>query len=523
MKPEVLSIAGFDPSGGAGLIADIETISALGGHCTGIVTATTAQSIEHFVAANPTPAALVAMQIAALYQDKQPAKSIKLGMLGSVDNVKVISDFLMTRARDCFVIIDPVLKSSSGGVLGDQDVVAAYRQHLLARADLVTPNLPEASALLGRQVRNTQEMDEAAFALLELGAKAVLVKGGHLNVERSNLRTCDDVQFIKDKCIENPAVDKQDSILGIFDPQELALDRYRDRSGRAYWLASPRLGQTARGTGCVLSAAIASGVSNGQDLLDAIVMARAYIHRALRLSSCSRLYHAPWPVSAEDFSKIAPELSDLQDKLVFPSTGAEALGFYPIVDRAAWLPRLHSISTQGRRLSTIQLRIKDLTGAALEQEVATAVSYAKQHQIRLFINDHWQLAMCMQAYGVHLGQEDLETADLRAIAAAGLRLGLSTHSYAELARAKAVGPSYIALGPIRPTTCKAMRFGPQGTQRIQEWLQLSAEPLVAIGGLRYQDVRDIKALGASGIAVISDVLHAPSPEERAHQWLTEFL
>lgn len=522
MTPAVLSIAGFDPSGGAGLIADIETVAALGGHCSGIVTATTAQSMHHFVAANPTPASIVAMQLSALHASTKPAKAIKLGMLGSADNAKVITNFLVNQAKDCFVVVDPVLATSSGGKLGDSALIASYLEHLIRRADLITPNLPEASAILGKSIINCDDMDRAALDFIGLGAKAVLIKGGHLSSQNAMLES-NAMQGLEDNCHGNNTTNSQHLSSQIPPRPQLVFDRYRDQRGHTFWLTSPRLPQTARGTGCVLSTAIAYALASGQDPIDSIVMARAYIHRALRLSCDSRLKHTNWPVSAEDFPWLAPEITQLQRPLVFASTGPQALGLYPIVDRAAWLPRLCTISISGQRISTAQLRIKDLTGSALEQEVATAIAYAKQHRIRLFINDYWQLAIRMQAYGVHLGQEDLATADLAAIAEAGLRLGLSTHSYAELARANSIVPSYVALGPIYPTSCKAMRFGPQGPRRIHEWQQLCRVPLVAIGGLRHQDAQQIKALGADGIAVISDIMHASNPEDRVRQWLMEII
>jgi hydroxymethylpyrimidine kinase/phosphomethylpyrimidine kinase/thiamine-phosphate diphosphorylase len=481
----VLTIAGVDPSGASGVIADARAMSALGARPACVVTATTAQGMTRFWAPHPVAPDVVAAQLAALRTDTSSPRAIKLGMLGSAEAARVVAAHLEAAAPEAFVVVDPVLRSSSGGALADAGVPAVYRDRIVRRADLVTPNLPEAALVLGRPVRSLADMDAAAQELLELGAKAVLVKGGHL------------------EGAEHTAT-------------PLALDRYRDRTGRAFWLAAPRLPQGARGTGCVLSAAVAAAVALGQDPVDALVMARAYVQRGLRLATDAVLVHAPWPVSAVDFPWLAPELGDVSARLAFPPTGPRPLGFYPIVDRAAWLPRLAPLG-----VDLIQLRIKDLRGEELATEVASAVDYARRHDLRLFVNDYWQLALALGAYGVHLGQEDLETADLRAVAAGGLRLGVSTHSYAELARAAALHPSYVALGPIHETTCKSMRFGPHGPARIAEWRALTTAPLVAIGGLRCEEARTLKALGADGLAVVSDVVRAASPEARACQWLGE--
>jgi hydroxymethylpyrimidine kinase/phosphomethylpyrimidine kinase/thiamine-phosphate diphosphorylase len=481
----VLTIAGVDPSGASGVIADARAMSALGARPACVVTATTAQGMTRFGAPHPVAADVVAAQLAALGTDAPAPRAIKLGMLGSTEAARVVAAHLEGAAPEAFVVVDPVLRSSSGGALADDGILLVYRERIVRRADLLTPNLPEAAAILGRPVRSLADMDAAAQELLELGARAALVKGGHLEAaERS--------------------------------ATPLALDRYRDRTGRAFWLAAPRLPQGARGTGCVLSAAVAAAVALGQDPVDAVVMARAYVQRGLRLATDAFLAHAPWPVAAVDFPWLAPELEDVSARLAFPPTGPRPLGFYPIVDRAAWLPRLAPLG-----VDLIQLRIKDLDGDELVREVASAVAYARRHDLRLFVNDYWQLALALGAYGVHLGQEDLASADLRAIAAGGLRLGVSTHSYAELARAAALHPSYVALGPIHETTCKSMRFGPQGPARIAEWRALTTAPLVAIGGLRCEEARTLKSLGADAVAVVSDVVRAASPEARACQWLGE--
>jgi len=189
-------------------------------------------------------------------------------------------------------------------------------------------------------------------------------------------------------------------------------------------------------------------------------------------------------------------------------------GVYPIVDRSAWLPIL---ADQGIR--TVQIRIKDLQGDPLWQELTDANAIARRLNLQLFINDYWREAIILGAFGVHLGQEDLDTADLHAIQNAGLRLGVSTHSYAEAARAKALRPSYIALGPIRPTTCKSMRFGPQGFDRLTEWRRLFDVPLVAIGGLMLSDMERVRQSGCDGIAAVSAILKAPSPATHAGEWV----
>ncbi|MCP1438695.1 thiamine-phosphate pyrophosphorylase [Erwinia persicina] len=187
----------------------------------------------------------------------------------------------------------------------------------------------------------------------------------------------------------------------------------------------------------------------------------------------------------------------------FPLTAAR-LGLYPVVDSVIWIERLLAAGVR-----TIQLRIKDLPEAAVEQDIAAAIELGKRYQARLFINDYWRLAIQHGAYGVHLGQKDLAIADLDAIHRAGLRLGLSTHDDAELDRALAERPSYIALGHVFPTQTKAMPSSPQGLQELKRHVgRLQNVSTVAIGGISLARAPDVLATGVGSIAVVSAITQA---------------
>jgi len=186
------------------------------------------------------------------------------------------------------------------------------------------------------------------------------------------------------------------------------------------------------------------------------------------------------------------------------------IGFYPVVPTAAWVERL-----LGWGVRTIQLRIKaaDHTAADISAEVMAAIEAGKAVPgAQVFINDHWQQALAAGAYGVHLGQEDLDSADIEALRTAGIRLGLSTHTPAELARAKAVQPSYLAIGPIYPTTLKVMPYAPVGLAQLAQWAKLAAPyPVVAIGGISLDRLPGVMACGVDGAAVVSAVTLAADP------------
>jgi thiamine-phosphate diphosphorylase len=189
-----------------------------------------------------------------------------------------------------------------------------------------------------------------------------------------------------------------------------------------------------------------------------------------------------------------------------------ALGLYAVVDSANWVRRVLAAGVR-----TVQLRIKDPTHPALRNEVRDSVAAARAAGAQLFINDHWQVAIEEGAYGVHLGQEDLATADLAAIAKAGLRLGVSTHCYWEVCRAWALKPSYVACGPIHPTQAKAMPWIPQGNGNLAYWCALLPLPVVAIAGMDVARASEAAQCGAAGIAVISAITASPSPEDAIEQ------
>ncbi len=189
--------------------------------------------------------------------------------------------------------------------------------------------------------------------------------------------------------------------------------------------------------------------------------------------------------------------------------------FYAIIDSLAWLKRLTALG-----VGTVQLRAKNLGDTEAFALVREALAVTRGTKTRLVVNDYWRAAIDAKADHLHLGQEDLADADVAAIRRAGLTLGLSTHDDAELDTALRHKPDYVALGPIFPTTLKAMRFGPQGIPRVTEWKKrVGTTPLVAIGGIKLEQATEIFAAGADSIAVVSDITQNPDPDARVRAWL----
>lgn len=190
--------------------------------------------------------------------------------------------------------------------------------------------------------------------------------------------------------------------------------------------------------------------------------------------------------------------------------------FYPLLPDANWVARLVPLGVK-----VVQLRVKLQSDEQIRAQVIAAQAVCNAHGARLIVNDHWRVAIASGASGVHLGQEDLDDADLPAIRAAGLQLGVSTHDNRELNRAMSCEPDYVALGPVFGTSSKEIDWGPQGVERITQWREQIPPhvPLIAIGGITLETSLDVLNAGADAIAVIGDVINAGDPEAHTRQWL----
>ncbi|MES2906400.1 MAG: thiamine phosphate synthase [Pseudomonadota bacterium] len=189
--------------------------------------------------------------------------------------------------------------------------------------------------------------------------------------------------------------------------------------------------------------------------------------------------------------------------------------FYPIVDSAGWVRR---VLDHGAKL--VQLRIKNESDEKLREQIRLAKNLCEAAGAQLVVNDYWKIALEEGCDFVHLGQEDFDDADIAALKKAGIRIGISTHAREELARALSHAPDYIALGPIYPTLLKQMEWAPQGLDRITEWKkEISALPLVAIGGITLERASLCLQAGADSVAVVTDIVRADNPGQRIHKWL----
>ncbi|MDN4501567.1 thiamine phosphate synthase [Alteromonadaceae bacterium BrNp21-10] len=511
-KPTVWTIAGSDCSAGAGIQADIKTAHGLGVDVRSVITAVTAQNSQGVLQVNAVSNSAILAQLQALEADGQ-AKVIKIGLLANSQQVELVAAQIQQYKNHWSpapqIIYDPVAVSSSGGLLTEDDILPNVIDKLLPLVDVLTPNAMEAQSISGHRMTTWRTLEIAAQKIMQLGCKAVIIKGGHLHFNAGK-----QAQY----CVDYG-----------FDGKQI------------YCLASHKIStHHTHGSGCTYASAVASLLALNYLLRDAMTIAKAYINQSISTAvqyqpSNIALWQGAWPNERHYYPTVLVPNSDLAKALHwqpatagskalvnepshfandFPRLSSDSVGFYPVVDSIDWLERLLKMG-----VSTLQYREKKLQGAALSEAISQAVALGKQYQARLFINDYWQLAIQHQAYGVHLGQEDISSADLPQIKNAGLRLGISTHGHYEYLKMMEYRPSYLAIGAIFPTTTKDMTGQIQGMQTLAKIMALATDiPTVAIGGINLQRAKQVLDTGVSGIAVVTAVTEAANPQSAVRQF-----
>jgi hydroxymethylpyrimidine kinase / phosphomethylpyrimidine kinase / thiamine-phosphate diphosphorylase len=490
--PIIWSIAGTDSGGGAGLAADQRAADALGVHCCTVVAGITAQSTTEVTHIEATPPDVLEAQLATLAAD-MPPRVIKTGLLGSPENVRVLARFIDRLREDgqLALVVDPVLRASTGAALANATLRAAYRDLLLPRATVITPNQSEAVALLGEGCPS--DIPAQSQALRALGCEAVVITGG-----------------------DAAAISRHDS---------LAMD-WLDTPQAQGWLSLPREDTPHNhGTGCTFAAALASALALGWVLADAAVLAKMAATHALRHARA--VGRGVGPVIAR--AGFATERSLLPQLSLGtqPPTGwasravTQQPGVYAIVDSAE---RALAVLNTQPSVDTLQLRMKQPAGvddaawaAQLMHDIQKCQLAADVAGVLLVVNDHWRVALAAGARALHLGQEDLlalkaeELQELQASREDGVQLGISSHSLWELCRAAALAPDLIACGPVWATTTKDMPWLPQGLDNLAWWAYVAPAPVVGIGGILNPDqMRAVAATGAAGGCVVRGLGEAPA-------------
>jgi hydroxymethylpyrimidine kinase/phosphomethylpyrimidine kinase/thiamine-phosphate diphosphorylase len=500
-KSSVITICGTDPMGLSGIHADLRALSSMGVHGLCCITATTAQTLNGFTELNAVSDEVFVSQLDSLLSYEH-CKVIKIGLIANANQAKILIEHDVFSNKK--IILDPILAASSSHIEEYEKRLEGILL-LLPFATIVTPNLIEAKALVNNGFKSNLEL---AQKILELGAKGVLIKGGHGEHKSLDLYCEQHIQF------------------------NLKHKEYSHNF--------------SRGTGCAMASLIAASLANGASSADAVVMAKMQMESGWKSpfsisSDAGSLSFSNWvsiqsqPIqesstqgfvsSDESNSKgrgLAVSLPIVfkhaeEQQLHFPSCRLP-LGLYPIVDRAVWLEALLPLG-----VNIAQLRIKDLSGEDLKQEIIASIKIAEKFDCQLFINDYWELAIECNAYGVHLGQEDIDDANLQAISQGGLRLGLSSHCFYEVARAKTIKPSYIAFGPVYKTETKDMPWVPEGPEGLKYWRKhLADTPMVAIGGINGERFSLVKSTGVDAIAMITGITLSNNPEQTTQFYMDIF-
>jgi hydroxymethylpyrimidine kinase / phosphomethylpyrimidine kinase / thiamine-phosphate diphosphorylase len=572
-RPVVYTIAGSDSGGGAGIQADLLAIHAMKCHGCSAITCLTAQNSQGVTAVHVPPTDFLRQQLETLWED-MPPRAIKIGMLATPELAqvvgKVLKRLLQTRTSTnqivnysnstntkIWIVLDPVMVSTSGSRLLQDDAIDAMMEHVFPLADVVTPNKFEAETLLGRTLSTPSEVEQGARELLrKLKCRSVLIKGGHTLVESSSSSSSSltDAPAIPSVEVQSTFDFALDYLLSSDAPVEPGKLRLCDPS-QGVWLRTPRWdSDNTHGTGCTLSTAIASALALGEEnrqstqrigsqssiqIVDACCLAKAYVSAGIQQGT--KYGSGPGPVAQTEFPSSYLNFPSIVKNPSEGRTGnnnnfawtnfrpvrsmsspessnpdISPLGrLLPIVDTVEWVDRLSKM----RGITDIQLRIKDVVDPkVITERVRVCQEICSANGVRLWINDHWEASLQAGCFGVHIGQEDLfqcmNAGGLEKLKSSGMALGISTHSYGELAVALGVKPSYISMGPVFATSSKDVAFDPQGLETVKKWRQLIPPlvPLVTIGGIN--DITTAKLnqnAGSDCIAVISAITHSPNP------------
>ncbi|MEW5307449.1 MAG: hypothetical protein WDW36_009844 [Sanguina aurantia] len=509
--PRVLTIAGSDSGGGAGIQADLKAFISLGTFGCSAITALTAQNTHGVHGVEAASLDMLAQQIDAVLSDIG-ADAVKTGMLPTAAAVALVAA-KMKEYKVANLVVDPVMISTSGHSLAGSEVGAALMAHLLPLAVLVTPNIPEASALLGGMaILTVADMEAAGRALQRsTGCRAVLVKGGHmLEVQQRAALASASATAVTDELQQRAALASASAAAVTAGELPPVVSDVLVDGEATYVLTAPRVEtDNTHGTGCTLAASIAAGLSKGLPLHEAVGRARAYLHAALRVSAplqigsgVQRPFNHGWAVAdwrarpACDLRVYAVTDEDCNAKcgrsLVDAVTAAVAGG-----------------------ATIVQLREKRAGGGEFFASAAAALAVCRAAGVALLINDRVDVALAVGADGVHVGQGDIPAAAVRRMIGPWMLLGVSAKTEAEAAQAAKDGADYIGVGAVMPTNTKDT--GVIGLAGLSGVCAASPIPVVAIGGISAANAAACVAAGAHGVAVVSAVFAAADPAAAAAQ------
>ncbi|KAL1539175.1 thiamine biosynthetic bifunctional enzyme TH1, chloroplastic [Salvia divinorum] len=467
--PHVLTVAGSDSGAGAGIQADLKTCAARGVYCSTVITAVTAQNTAGVQGVNILPEEFVREQLRSVLSDMHP-DVVKTGMLPSPGIIKVLCQSLkefQVRA----LVVDPVMVSTSGDILAGPSILATLREELLPLADIVTPNIREASALLcGARLETVADMHFAAKKIYDLGCRSVLVKGG-------DLPNCSD------------AVDV------LFDGKELF--EFRAARIKTY---------NTHGTGCTLASAIAAELARGSPLFYAVKRAKHYVESALDYSKDILIGEGHQGPFDHLLTLKNNALNECMPRPFDPSS----LLLYAVTDSNMNKRWGRSISEAVQAAieggaTIVQLREKDANTGDFLEAAKTCIKICHSRGVPLLINDRIDVALACDADGVHIGQSDIPAHVARKLLGPEKIIGVSCKMPAQAEKAWVDGADYIGCGGVYPTNTKQNNIT-VGLDGLKTVCLSSKLPVVAIGGIGISNAKPVMDLGVpnlKGVAVVS--------------------
>uniref|UniRef100_A0A1D1ZCY4 Thiamine biosynthesis bifunctional protein ThiED n=2 Tax=Anthurium amnicola TaxID=1678845 RepID=A0A1D1ZCY4_9ARAE len=467
--PHVLTVAGSDSGAGAGIQADLKACGALGVYCSSVITAVTAQNTVGVQGVHIVPEDFVAQQLTSVLSDME-VDVVKTGMLPSVDVIRVLCGKLK-EFRVRALVVDPVMVSTSGDMLAAPSTLNGLCEELLPMADIVTPNLKEASALLGGlSLETIADMCSAARSIHKLGPRNVLVKGGHLS-------------------------DSSDSVDVLFDGEQL------------HELHGPRVKtRNTHGTGCTLASCIAAELAKGSSMLEAVQAAKNFVENALLYSRDLVVGFGPQG-PFDHFFRLKDHTHNISLKRRFNSND---LLLYAVTDSRMNMKWGRSITAAVKSAidggsTMIQLREKEAETCEFVEAAMSCMEICRSRGVPLLINDRIDVALACDADGVHVGQSDMPAHVVRSLLGPGKIIGVSCKTPVQAERAYADGADYIGCGGVFPTNTKVNNptVGLDGLKAVCLATKL---PVVAIGGIGFGNASSVMEIGVpnlKGVAVVS--------------------
>ncbi|GLT86282.1 hypothetical protein SLE2022_044280 [Rubroshorea leprosula] len=467
--PHVLTIAGSDSGAGAGIQADLKACAARGVYCSTVITAVTAQNTVGVQGVNIVSEDFVAEQLTSVLSDMQ-VDVVKTGMLPSVGIVKI----LCQKIREFPVralVVDPVMVSTSGDVLAGASILPVFREELLPMSEIITPNLKEASALLGcAHLETVADMHSAAKSLHAFGPRNVLVKGGDLP-------------------------DSSDAIDILFDGDNF------------YELRSPRVKtRNTHGTGCSLASSIAAELAKGSSTFSAVKVAKRFVETALDYSKDIVIGNGP----QGPFDHLLRLKSSSHDCHRLGVFNPSDLFLYAVTDARMNKKWGRSIADAVKAAieggaTIVQLREKDVETRDFLESAKACLEICRAYGVPLLINDRIDIALACGADGVHVGQSDMPARFARTLLGPEKIIGVSCKTPAQAEQAWIDGADYIGCGGVYPTNTKANNLT-VGLDGLKTVCQASKLPIVAIGGIGPSNARAVMEIGVpslKGVAVVS--------------------